>query len=138
MSESARHMHLVSFIVGWVAKTYPADDLCVLVDEPNNTAANKPPNIGGYFPDVFVKAVGRPLTIIGEAKTTQDLETWRSKLQLISYLTFLKTVSDPCLVISTSWTVQRTAKGLMCHLRQTCDAVHVPLVFVTEMPPITC
>lgn len=138
MSESARHMHLVSFIVGWVSKTYPTDDLCILVDEPNNTAPNKPPNIGGYFPDVFVKAVGRPLTIIGEAKTTQDLETCRSKLQLISYLTFLKTVSAPCLVISTSWTVQRTAKGLLCHLRQTCDAAHVPLVFVTEMPPITC
>ena len=138
MSESARHMHLVSFMVRWVRKTHPTDDLCILVDEPNSIAANKPPNIGGYYPDVFVKAVGRPLTIIGEAKTAQDLETCRSELQLISYLTFLKTVSDPWLVISTSWTVQRTAKSLMCHLRQTCNATHVPLVFVTEMPPITC
>jgi len=138
MSESARHMQLVSFIVRWVTKTHPTGDLCILVDEPNNTAANKPPNIGGYYPDVFVKAIAKPLTIIGEAKTTNDLETCRSQLQFISYLTYLKTVSDPCLVISTSWTVQRTAKSLMLHLRQTCDAMHVPLVFVTEMPPITC
>ena len=138
MSESARHMHLVSFIVRWVSKTHPTDDLCILVDAPSNTAANKPPNIGGYYPDVFVKAVGRSLTIIGEAKTTQDLETCRSELQLISYLTYLRSVDDGCLVVATSWTVQRTAKSLVCHLRQTCGASHVPLVFVTEMPPITC
>ena len=139
MSESSRHMRLVSNIVKWIRETRECDDLCIFVDEPTQAGLDKPPNIGGYFPDVFAKAIARqPVTIIGEAKTVYDLETNRSELQLISYLSYLKTAPDPFLVISTSWVVQRTAKGLLCHLRELCEAQHVKLIFLTEMPPIQC
>jgi hypothetical protein len=138
MSESSRHILLVSNIVKWLHHTQATEDLCILVDEPTASAANKPPNIGGYQPDVFVKAFGRPLTIIGEAKTVRDLETRRSELQVIAYLNHLKTMENPCLVISTTWTMHRTAKGLLCQLRSAGGAAHVPLVFVTELAPVTC
>jgi hypothetical protein len=131
-------MRLVSNIVEWIRDTYSSDELCILIDEPSQLAPNKPPNIGGYQPDVFAKALGQKLTIIGEAKTAFDLETTRSELQLISYLSYLKTIPDPFLVISTSWVVQRTAKGLLCRLRDLCDASQVKLVFLTEMPPVQC
>jgi hypothetical protein len=132
-------MRLVSNIVHWIRETRACDDLCILVDDPTEAGLDKPPNIGGYQPDVFAKAVVRqPITIIGEAKTTYDLETNRSELQLISYLSYLKSASDPFLVMSTSWVVQRTAKGLLCHLRDLCEASRVKLVFLTEMPPTQC
>lgn len=138
MSESSRHILLVSNIVKWVHHTQATDDLCILVDEPNTSAANKPPNIGGCQPDVFVKALGRPLTIIGEAKTVQDLETARSELQLIAYLSHLRAIENPYLVISTTWAIQRSAKSLLCQLREASNAAHVPLVFLTELAPVTC
>src|SRR5436190_23363296 len=108
MSESSRHILLVSNIVKWIHHTQATEDLCILVDEPSRSATNKPPNIGGYQPDVFVKAMGRPLVIIGEAKTAQDLETPRSERQLIAYLSHLKTIDNSFLVISITWTMQRT------------------------------
>jgi hypothetical protein len=138
MSESSRHILLVSNIVKWVHHTQATEDLCILVDEPSRSAANKPPNIGGYQPDVVVKALGRPLMIIGEAKTIQDLETPRSERQLIAYLSHLKTIENPFLVISTTWTVQRTAKSLLCQLRNAGNAAHVPLVFLTQLAPVSC
>ena len=137
MSESSRHMRLVSNMVKWIRETRACDDLCIFVDDAMQT--EKPPNIGGYLPDVFAKAVARqPVTIIGEAKTAHDLETNRSELQLISYLSYLKTAPDPFLLISTGWVVQRTAKGLLCRLREVCEAPQVKLVFLTEMPPVQC
>lgn len=139
MSESSRHMRLVSNIVKWIRETHACNDLCIFVDDPTQTGTEKPPNIGGYLPDVFAKDVARrPVTIIGEAKTAYDLETNRSELQLISYLSYLKTAPDPFLVISTGWVVQRTAKGLLCRLREFYEAPQVKLVFLTEMPPIQC
>jgi hypothetical protein len=132
-------MRLVSNIVQWIRESRASEDLCIFVDDPTQSATDKPPNIGGYLPDVFVKAVARqPVTIIGEAKTAYDLETNRSELQLISYLSYLKTAPNPFLVISTGWAVQRTAKGLLCHLRELSEAPQVKLVFLTEMPPIQC
>mgnify|MGYP006908223643 CR=1 FL=1 len=139
MSESSRHMRLVSNIVKWIHETRASDDLCIFIDDPTQSGTDKPPNIGGYLPDVFAKAVARqPVTIIGEAKTAYDLETNRSELQLISYLSYLKTAPEPFLVISTGWVVQRTAKGLLCRLRYLCEAPQVKLIFLTEMPPIQC
>jgi hypothetical protein len=139
MSESSRHMRLVSNIVNWIRVTRINEDLCIFIDGPNEIGLNKPPNIGGYQPDVFAKALARgAVTIIGEAKTAADLETNRSELQLMSYLSYLKTTPEPFLVISTGWVVQRTAKGLLCRLREVCEAPQVKLVFLTEMPPIEC
>lgn len=132
-------MRLVLKIVDWIERTRSVDDLCILVDKPTEVVPNKPPNIGGYQPDVFATAAGRkPMTIIGEAKTISDLETTRSELQLISYLSYLKTCPEPILVLSTGWVIQRTAKGLLCRLREMCEAPHVRLVFLTEMPPVEC
>lgn len=132
-------MRLVSNIVRWIRETHDCHDLCVFVDDPTQAGMDKPPNIAGYLPDVFAKNLARdPVTIIGEAKTSFDLETNRSELQFIAYLSFLKTAPEPLLVVSTGWVVQRSAKALLCRLRELCDAPQVGLVFLSEMPPVRC
>ena len=50
---------------------------------------DRPATIGGYIPDVFASDVPATFQVVGEAKTSADLETKRSRRQIIAFLDHL-------------------------------------------------
>ncbi len=84
MAESLKHSYLVSCIYKYVtAKVPPEEVVLVLADLP--TSKDKPPrNRDGFCPDVEYYHHG--LLIIGDAKTSSDLESKHSKRQIDSYI----------------------------------------------------
>ena len=89
MSESSLHTNLVRSLVDWVAcRIDTGGRIAVFSDLPEIAASDKPPCIGGFYPDVYcASADGLPL-FLGEAKTARDLESRRSREQIDAYSVF--------------------------------------------------
>lgn len=85
MGESAKHSYLVKTIYQYVITKVPdGEEMLVLADLP--TVVEKPPrNRDGYRPDV--EYYHKDLLIIGDAKTSADLESRHSRKQIESYVT---------------------------------------------------
>ena len=138
MSESAQHLALVRNILVWLNTEYLVSDLCIRIDSPETTIGNKPPMIGACKPDVFACTVPSRVTVVGEAKTSRDLETFHSREQFASYIKYLRDLQDPLLIISTSWMLHRTARNLVTQIRGMLDAPQVQLVFLHEAGVLRC
>ncbi|MCQ2752515.1 MAG: hypothetical protein MJ189_05410 [Coriobacteriales bacterium] len=84
MGESAEHINLVDACYKYILLKVPKDETClVLVDKPSSI--DKPPrNSNGFRPDV--QYYHGDLFIVGDAKTSSDLETTHSKQQIESFI----------------------------------------------------
>ena len=60
-------------------------DIAVREDAVCPVRGERPPRIEGYVPDVFVTDVPTTTTLIGEAKTQQDIETDHSRRQIFAF-----------------------------------------------------
>ena len=67
--------------------------------------------IGGAFPDV--RAFGRGLEVIGEAKPPSDLETPRSQRQIAKFMRYVEQLTNAHLVLSVQWHSTPTAWNLL-------------------------
>ena len=85
--ESAVHHNLVKKIYNYVS-TYPNIEKKLIESDIFEIKENVTRMLEGYIPDVYYNY--NNITIIGEAKTENDLETAHSINQYISYLQHLK------------------------------------------------
>jgi hypothetical protein len=133
MSETATHIRLVGLIVQWI-KVHHADTpgLCIFCDCPPILETEKPASIDGFFPDVAAATTPAALTLIGEAKTIQDLETSRSYQQILAFLRFLSSRPQPTLVMATQWQATATAKNILARAASEANATAVRLHFLTD------
>jgi len=119
MSESIAHTRLVGVIVNWVKAKYSATPgLCLFCDCPPVLETEKPSPIEGFFPDVCAVTTPPALTLLGEAKTSTDLESPRSFNQLLAFFRFLAARPQPTLVIATPWQAIVTAKHIVVLARR--------------------
>jgi hypothetical protein len=87
--ESAHHIRLVEVLIQTVERDHrPRGGLMVFADH-HRFGADRPPNIGGFQPDLFASDVPSTFRILGEAKTPYDLETDRSRRQLMAFFDHL-------------------------------------------------
>ena len=77
--------------------------------------------IGGAFPDV--RAFGRGLEVVGEAKPHGDLETPRSLRQIAKFMRYVEQVTDAHLVLSVPWHSTPTAWNVLRHCANDWHAV---------------
>lgn len=84
MSESAQHQQLVNKIITEVMKIIGNDNRCFICSDAVDGFALSPLTAEGYRPDVFYQ--NNDLLIIGEAKTSDDVERLHSKQQYESYV----------------------------------------------------
>lgn len=90
MPESQQHIDLVNNIVHHIKSKYSNRNLFILSDLPEEYD-NRPPQIQNHIPDVFAQNPINSFTIIGEAKTTNDIESDHTLKQLkefVNYLTY--------------------------------------------------
>jgi len=73
-----------------------------------------PPIINGHRPDLFaLSKASDSLCLIGEAKTTKDLETYRTEFQLRSFMRYLMEVGQGYLVLGVAWNSTLSAQSLL-------------------------
>lgn len=84
MSESAQHQQLVNKIITEVTMIVGSDNRCFICSDAVDGFALSPLTVEGYRPDVFYQY--NDLLIIGEAKTSDDIERLHSKQQYESYI----------------------------------------------------
>ena len=84
MSESNQHYELVKQILTEVKKILPKDKWVLIQSDSFSSSAISPKFSEGYRPDVYYEF--EDLMIVGEAKTSKDIENTRSLLQYESFL----------------------------------------------------
>ncbi len=119
MSESATHQYLVQAMVAWIAERFfSGDPGLVLHDNPTSSSLDRPPPVGGYFPDVFARETSATPLIVGEAKTAHDLERKHSILQIGAFLQHCACYPQSLFVLAVPWYVVRCGRSLLAHLQK--------------------
>lgn len=91
MPESSQHLNLVETIVNYIEVRFkPLKSMVVLCDLPSTVGRDRPPRVGGFAPDVYATDAPTTVTVIGEAKTAEDLATAHSRQQIEAFLDYLK------------------------------------------------
>ena len=119
MPESATHAGLVQAIVRYAKREFGGlADVAVREDAVRPLRGEKPPRIEGYVPDVFITDVPNTTTLIGEAKTRQDLETDHSRRQIVAFLSYLSKTPRGIFVLSVPMVAGATAQRLLSELNE--------------------
>lgn len=114
MSESTQHLDLVRRIVAYVRSRFSGmQHVVTLHDLPGAIGCDKPPKIGSFRPDVYAVDAPMTCTIIGEAKTTADLETEHTRAQFESFLQYLRAGTKPLFIVAVPWQVSTRARGML-------------------------
>jgi hypothetical protein len=126
MSDSATHVELVHSILSFVNSNFSTTSFVVLTDLAGSV--NKPPRINGFVPDVFAQDIPRTTVIIGEAKTSKDLETDHSRSQVEAFLRFLGAQSNAIFILAVPWPVAVTARHIAKRYLESIHVQHVRLI----------
>jgi hypothetical protein len=90
MPESAAHARLVRAILEYIDGQFGSiSNIAVRDDSSSSVRGERPPVIRGYVPDVYAMDVPTTVTLIGEAKTRDDLEKAHSEAQISAFLSYL-------------------------------------------------
>lgn len=131
--ESDKHRELIGQIGLWIRWKFPEAKDFIDDDSDGALGRPRPPSIAGYRPDAFVLGGAQRTTIVGEAKTANDLDSEHSRRQLEAYIAYLSTFSDGVLVVSTQWQARRTAMSLLKRLLRQASAMHVLAFTITDV-----
>jgi hypothetical protein len=111
------HETLVKMILNWLDKRGFGGDAQVFTDAVGMLGSTKPKKINGYIPDVYCEVPGLGHTIIGDAKTPNDLETRHTRAQLEAYADYLATHrASGELVIATRFEWAGSARSILKNL----------------------
>jgi len=104
---------------------------CDLFDTIEGTCL--PPLINGSRPDVFARDLGASLSIIGEAKTANDIDNPHTCEQLISFFDYLGHLPSAELWMGVPWLCAGTAMRICTHARARSSAPNVVIRVVAFM-----
>jgi hypothetical protein len=113
MSESAQHLQLVRLIISEVISTVGIDRRCFVCSDVADGFSLPPLTEEGFRPDVFYQDSN--ILIIGEAKTSDDIDRLHSKQQYRSYLRKCSLFSGTAiLVIAVPWMDHAAIHNIIC------------------------
>jgi hypothetical protein len=116
MPESSQHLQLLQRILEFIRDHFREHySLSVLNDLPSAIGGERPPNIGGFVPDVYATDVPITTTIIGEAKTAKDLETEHTKRQITAFGNYLCARSNGVFILAVPWRIFGAAQRVVQH-----------------------
>lgn len=134
MSESDHHRSLVRALEGEISGAPVwANAPIVYCDIQDGCAADMPPIIGSNRPDVFAKDITSSLSIIGEAKTTDDIDNRHTFDQLASFFDYLRHQPQGELWMGVPWLSAGTAIRVSTLVRSKTSATYIPIRVVAFM-----
>lgn len=105
----------------------------VYCDIRDGTGTDVPPIVGSNRPDVFARDLGSSLSIIGEAKTSDDIDNKHTFEQLESFFDYLRFQPAAELWMGVPWLGAGTATRVCRHAQKKSNALHVPFRVVAFM-----
>lgn len=134
MSESDHHRSLVKALGHDIASDVVWNKQPVVyIDLQDGISFKPPPNIGGNRPDVYVRDISSGRTVIGEAKTANDIDNQHTCDQLVSYFEYLLTQPDGELWMGVPWMSAGTAIRVSKLMRRQTQAMVIPICVVAYM-----
>jgi hypothetical protein len=116
--ESARHRRLVEKLIEVVEKRHQATRSLVIFADHDRFGSELPPTVGCFTPDVFASDIPATFRVIGEAKTRDDLETERSRRQLLAFLDHLSLNPPSTLWLAVPFDTAPRARYLIRSMRR--------------------
>jgi hypothetical protein len=107
--------------------------LALLHDLPGIIGCDKPPKLGSYRPDLYATDAPTTMVIVGEAKTSRDLETTHSKEQIRSFLRHLAMYPGSQLILAVPWSSRARAQHLLAVLSKESGLNNVKMVVIDDM-----
>lgn len=111
MSESSEHLNLVTLMARRLALHYP--NVAMENDLQTHPGESVPRIINGHRPDIYAYLKGGDFCIIGEAKTMAGLDNNHTYSQMISFVSYLETISKGIFVLGVSGEKSSRAKTLL-------------------------
>lgn len=127
--ESSLHSSLVERLIAVVTSRHSAPRGMLVLADHHDFGDDRPPQIGGFTPDVFACDVPETFRVLGEAKTPGDLESERSLRQIAAFLDHLSLRAPSTLYVAVPWRFVPRAQGIVRSLRRESHArVHVHVI----------
>ena len=118
MPESDLHARLVELLVNFAEREFGnLDNIVLYVDSVRSGRGETPQRIGGYVPDLLARDVPSTRTMVGEAKTQQDLETDHSCEQISAFIDFLVNTPNSLFVLCVPTISAPTAYSIVESIR---------------------
>lgn len=134
MSESDLHRTLVQALAEEIAgDSVWANPPIVYCDIQVNVSQDLPPILGSNRPDVYARDLANSLSIIGEAKTPDDIDNRHTLAQLASFFHYLRHQPAGELWICVPWMSAGTAIRVGKHMQAISNAQHIPFRVVALM-----
>jgi hypothetical protein len=131
--ETPRHVLLVEALIQAVEARYPLSNGIMVLADHHRFGRNRPPQLGGFTPDLLAYNLPTTMRVVGEAKTEADLESERSALQLRAFLDHLSLYPDSTMYLAVPWPSGPRARGI---LRQIATAEHAAVSLHVLSVPI--
>lgn len=132
MTESAQHIKLVEIIAARAQKMVPEHYWpLIAIDTP--TSNNLPQSTSeGFKPDLLYNF--ERMLIIGEAKTSQDIERPHSKSQYLSYIKECDAFAGQAfLIIAVPWTERITVANLIKRMFRQEESTNCHLIVLDDI-----
>lgn len=132
MGVSDTHINLVKAMSDWVKQNcHPNEHALMLLDLPETLTRNHPPLIGDFRPDLYIKT---ERMIIGEAKTSRDIETKHSREQYSQYLKHLNQYRGSLFIMAVPWDCVPLTKSLIRRVQKDFNTINVEIVILEKLP----
>ena len=89
MAEKKEHADLRKIIKNWVKSNFGGYNLTIIDDDSGNPLGYSVPNIRGKKPDLYGHSFKHGIEIVGEAKTSNDINNKHTEKQLKAYIEHL-------------------------------------------------
>lgn len=134
MSESDHHRSLVKALGSDISSdTRWNKPPIVYFDLQDGISGEPPPAIGANRPDAFARDISTGRTVIGEAKTTDDIDNQHTRDQLSSYFLYLKAQPEGELWMAVPWMSAGTALRVSKLVRHQTQTLSIPICVVAYM-----
>ena len=135
MPESQSHIRLVEALSFWISKSLlNGDDGLMFIDRSDRKSFEKPPKIGRYIPDVYVPSVPKHQMIIGEVKTSNDLEKKHSINQIYEFISKCDEVENSIFILAVPWYVVPLARSIINEIVRNSNAINVEIKIIEKLP----
>ena len=135
MPESASHKRLVDALIEWIRTEYDDNkSLFIWTDSLQDGTSKAPIRIEGFIPDVYAKFLSQPRQIIGEAKTSRDLDTKHTEKQLTAFISYCSKNNGAFLVLAVPWDYVRYARSLIKYWKRLNRAENIEAIVLEMLP----
>jgi hypothetical protein len=128
MSEGELHARLVRALLSEMRGLGDSNTLLVSADVTGELGAPRPPTLQSVRPDIFLRHRVTSQAWIGEAKSTLDVDTTRTRFQFQRYFEYLSTTSDGTLYVAVPMQCAGEAFRVAKSVRQSANCLYIPFV----------